>query len=65
VFTCATFSIVFVNHQCPRLAPSFKSLRDAGDGILFGLEGVVVMIEGDVHVSAFIVDGLGPGLNGG
>ena len=60
MFTCATLSVVFVDDQCPRLSPSFESLRNTGNGILSRLGGVMVVVEGDIHVSAFVVDGLGP-----
>lgn len=64
MFTCATLTVVFINDQCPRLSSSFESLRNAGDGILFGLGGIMVVVEGDVHISSFIVDGLNPSQTG-
>ena len=60
VFTCTSLAVIFVDDQCPRLSPSFKSLRNAGDRILFGLGGIAVVIEGDIHVSTFVVGGLAP-----
>jgi hypothetical protein len=58
VFTRATFAVIFIYDQHPRLSPSFESLRNTGDGILLGLRGITVVIESDVHISTFVIDSL-------
>lgn len=58
MFPSAAFAIIVVDNQCPRLLSSLEALGYTGNGIRAGLRRIMVVVEGDVHFTALIVDRL-------
>jgi hypothetical protein len=58
VFASATFAVIFVHDECPRLSPLLKFLGDLRYRIRGWLSGIVIVIQCNIHFTIFIIDSL-------
>lgn len=55
MLTSTSLTIVIVDNKGPRLIPRPEPLSDPWDGIPVALQGAVLVVKSDVHLTAFII----------
>lgn len=58
MLTRTPFTVVIVDHECPRLLAGLEALSNVGNCIRLRLGGVVVVVESNIHVATFVIHGL-------
>ena len=55
MFACTALPVVLVDNDSPRLVPGLEALGYGGDCVRFGLRRLVLMVKGDIDLSAFVI----------
>ena len=58
VFASATFAVILVHDECPRLFPLLKFLGNLRYRIRGWLSGIMIMIQRNIYFAIFIIDSL-------